>query len=116
MNYTNEKKKMKSPVKKELRSIVLDESLKGYQINYFKVIYTIISILFFSFIYMFFRDDEFGSLIQFGDTFLDKFIDRLYYSVVVQTTLGLGDIYPASRKLRMLTMLQAISTIFLIVT
>ncbi len=42
------------------------------------------------------------------------FFDRLYYSVVTQTTLGTGDIFPASRKVRILSMLQAMSTIFIL--
>ena len=33
MNYTNEKKKMRSSYKKELRPQLLDECLKGFQIN-----------------------------------------------------------------------------------
>ena len=42
------------------------------------------------------------------------FFDRLYFSIVTQTTLGMGDIFPASRKVRILTMLQAMSTIFIL--
>ena len=42
------------------------------------------------------------------------FFDRLYYSVITQTTLGTGDIFPASRKVRILAMLQAMSTIFIL--
>jgi len=42
------------------------------------------------------------------------FFDRLYFSIVTQTTLGTGDIFPASRKVRVLSMLQALSTIFIL--
>lgn len=43
------------------------------------------------------------------------YFDRLYYSANIQTTLGFGDIFPSSKILRLFTMIQAISTIFLIV-
>lgn len=44
-----------------------------------------------------------------------NYFDRLYYSVTIQTTLGFGDIFPASKALRFFTMLQALSTIFIII-
>ena len=53
------------------------------------------------------------SKIQMGRAVV-TFFDRLYYSVVTQTTLGTGDIFPASRKVRILSMLQAMSTIFIL--
>ena len=43
------------------------------------------------------------------------YFDRLYYSTTIQTTLGFGDIFPADKMLRFYTMLQALSTIFIIV-
>lgn len=48
-----------------------------------------------------------------NDFAVKDYFDRLYYSVIVQTTLGLGDIFPSNRRLRLFTMLQALSTIFL---
>jgi len=44
---------------------------------------------------------------------LDYF-DRLYYSTIVQTTIGFGDVFPATKKLRFFTMVQAFSTLFIL--
>ena len=55
----------------------------------------------------------YDSKIVMGPT-VATFFDRLYFSVVTQTTLGTGDIFPASRKVRILSMLQAMSTIFIL--
>lgn len=43
-----------------------------------------------------------------------KIFNRLYFSVVTATTLGYGDIYPITIPVKILTMLQTISTIILI--
>ena len=46
---------------------------------------------------------------------VEDYFDRLYFSVVTQTTLGYGDIFPADKMLRLVAMLQALTTIFIIV-
>lgn len=43
-----------------------------------------------------------------------NYFDRLYFSIITQTTIGFGDIYPATRELRFIVSLQALSTIFLL--
>jgi hypothetical protein len=43
-----------------------------------------------------------------------KIFNRLYFSVVTATTLGYGDIYPITIPVKILTMMQTISTIILI--
>tara|TARA_B100000674_G_C37748478_1_gene872290 strand:+ start:422 stop:916 length:495 start_codon:yes stop_codon:yes gene_type:complete len=45
---------------------------------------------------------------------MQKFFDRLYFSVTTGTTLGYGDIYPLSNSVKVLSMLQTLSTIILI--
>jgi hypothetical protein len=52
----------------------------------------------------------FDGTLHLGTAVTDYF-DRLYFSVITQTTLGYGDIFPASRRVRIITMLQALSTL-----
>jgi len=43
-----------------------------------------------------------------------KFFNRLYFAVITGTTLGYGDIYPLSNSVKLISMLQSLSTIILI--
>lgn len=45
---------------------------------------------------------------------IQRFFDRLYFSVTTGTTLGYGDIYPTSNSVKFLSMIQTLSTIILI--
>ena len=55
-------------------------------------------------------------VVDFSNKFsVTDYFDRLYYSTTIQTTLGFGDIFPADKMLRFFTMLQALSTILIIV-
>jgi hypothetical protein len=56
----------------------------------------------------------FDGTLNLGNAVTDYF-DRLYFSIVTQTTLGYGDIFPASRKVRIIAMLQALSTIAIVI-
>ena len=56
----------------------------------------------------------FDGTLNMGRAVVDYF-DRLYFSVITQTTLGYGDIFPASRKVRIISMLQALSTVLIFI-
>lgn len=47
-------------------------------------------------------------------TLIQRLFNRLYFSVTTGTTLGYGDIYPKSNSVKMLSMIQTLSTIILI--
>ena len=46
---------------------------------------------------------------------LQAFFDRFYFAVVTGTTLGYGDIQPASNKVKLLTLAQLMTTIYILV-
>lgn len=45
-----------------------------------------------------------------------KFFDRLYFSAITGSTLGYGDIFPVSNAAKFLVLIQAISTIIIIIS
>jgi len=45
-----------------------------------------------------------------------KFYDRFYFTVMTGTTIGYGDIYPISNKVKFLTMAQVMITIYILVS
>ena len=45
---------------------------------------------------------------------LQKYFNRFYFSVITGTTLGYGDIYPSTNIVKLLTIIQTLSTIILI--
>ncbi len=79
-----------------------------------KAIAHVITVLVFSMIYtIYFENDEYGDIHDPQDTLDDdypffKWLDRLYYTVNIQSTVGLGDVYPKSRRVRYVTLLQII--------
>ena len=45
---------------------------------------------------------------------IQKFFDRVYFSIVTGTTLGYGDIYPLSNKVKIIVILQLLTTIIIL--
>mgnify|MGYP001304932481 FL=1 len=45
---------------------------------------------------------------------IQKFFDRVYFSIVTGTTLGYGDIYPLSNRVKILVILQLLTTIIIL--
>lgn len=42
------------------------------------------------------------------------FVDRLYFSIITQSTIGFGDVVPASTRVRLLAGLQALCTLIIV--
>ena len=59
------------------------------------------------------KDDELD-VQKIKPSLYQQFFNRIYFSVITGTTLGYGDIYPVSNTLKLLSMVQSISTIILI--
>ncbi len=83
-----------------------------------KLLFVILSIIFFSIVYMFFDDKEFSGLFQHVQrkSAVENYFDRLYYSTIIQTSIGIGDIFPSSKKVRFVTMIQALITIIILLS
>ena len=110
-----------------------------------KFFYFIIITIIFAFVYCFFPNDEFGGINEIQllldphkidktskilnkqnkikDTMdiaqikaiLNKFFLRIYYSFTVVSTVGFGDIYPASIRLKAITMIQFLCIIYVVI-
>ena len=48
-------------------------------------------------------------------TAVTNIFDRFYFSIIIQSNLGLGDIFPASRRVRLIMILQVFVAYFIIV-
>ena len=122
-----------------LRSISL---FKDKHKNYKFLNFILITVIF-AFIYCFFNNDEFGGINEIqllldpgkydktskilnkqnqikkknGNLrlLMEKFFLRLYYSFTVVATVGFGDIYPASLRLKGITIIQFLCIIYFII-
>ena len=48
-------------------------------------------------------------------TAVNSFFDRFYFSVIIQSNLGLGDIFPASKRVRLIMIVQTFISYILII-
>ena len=83
-----------------------------------KFLFAILFTVVFSIIYMFFEDHEFIFRDEDRSDFdkiHNKYLRRLYFSIITQTTIGYGDVVPNSEKTRFIAGLQAFSTLLLII-
>ena len=94
--------------------------------------------IFFACIYCFFHNDEFGGINEIQllidknkkdktskllakqekktvNNILERFFIRLYYSFTVVATVGFGDIYPASLRLKAVTVIQFMFIIYYLI-
>ena len=108
------------------------DSKKNKRFCYFMII-----TLVFAFIYCLFSNDEFGGMNEIQllidrnkkdktskmlekqnkksvNNMLERFLVRLYYSFTVVATVGFGDIYPASLRLKIITIIQFIFILYFI--
>lgn len=76
-----------------------------------KYIYFITSVVLFSLLYYYYRNDNFVITNNFNNKM--TYFDCLYFSVVTQSLLGPGDIEPKSKISRSIVMLQTLFTMFL---
>lgn len=59
--------------------------------------------------------DDINKFFEYKTNSVINYFDRLYYSVIVQSSLGLGDVFPNTRKLRTVTMFQALTTFIIFI-
>jgi len=50
-----------------------------------------------------------------NNNYISHYLYRLYYATIVQTTLGLGDTYPSTKRMKLVTMIQVLSTLVLFI-
>ena len=116
-------------------SLVVYKLLKNKQK---KFIGYILLTIFFACIYCFFHNDEFGGINEIQllidknkkdktskllakqekktvNNILERFFIRLYYSFTVVATVGFGDIYPASLRLKAVTVIQFMFIIYYLI-
>jgi hypothetical protein len=83
-----------------------------------KIILSFVSILIFFFIYTFFKNEDFVGMPPTpidGRLGMTDYFNRLYYSVVLQTAVGFGDIVGNTDGIRFISMLQAICMMIILI-
>mgnify|MGYP001193541441 FL=1 len=85
----------------------------GYRI-YQKLAYIIINNIVFLTIYQLVCNDkdDWVGMDDDDDTTIDRFFNRLYYTVIVFSTIGFGDISPKSKKTKVLTIIHCLLNFF----
>ena len=89
----------------------------GDKINLFKILLTFILIFFFAILYTIYDNKEFIYRDEKQEEFQkveNIFFERLFFSIITQSTIGYGAIVPNSNRARFTTGIQALSTIIII--
>lgn len=86
-------------------------------ITFYKISATIISIFLFTLLYCLYYNEDFKGMPPTVDGHLTTadYFNRLYYSIILQTSVGFGDIVPLRTSLRMMSMIQALASMFLLI-
>lgn len=86
-------------------------------VNTHKVILSFYSIFIFFIIYTLFPNDDFAGMPKTHSNKLEltDYFNRFYYSVVLQTAVGFGDIVGNTDRVRFISMMQAISMMLILI-
>lgn len=82
-----------------------------------KFFMSVFFIVLFSFIYGLYGDENFNETHEkgfFSESLFDFYEKRLFYSANVQTTLGLGNIWPRTRIIRTWTIVQILISSYIL--
>tara|TARA_B100001093_G_C26454960_1_gene853924 strand:+ start:408 stop:695 length:288 start_codon:yes stop_codon:yes gene_type:complete len=84
-------------------------------LNHNKVKQVIVVILFFSILFTFLSDEHFAGIEDKKSNLVNRFLNRLYFTVITISSIGYGDYHPTSPIAKMLVLVLALYTIFFII-
>lgn len=73
----------------------------------------ILSIIFYSFIYSLFNDYHFSDKDIFSKHHMGHISSRIYMSIIIQSSVGLDNIFPTTNTMRYIIASQALSTLII---
>ena len=87
-----------------------------YNSNYssnLKIKLILFFIIFYSFIYLFFADHHFSDQDNFSKNMKEHITSRIYISVIIQSEIGLGHVFPTSNIMRIIISSQALISLII---